>query len=130
LGPGAPATGLTLLGLRVVEDHYPDEAPGVFYGRVLEDGATLPSVLALPSRKTVIQAVRGLAPGGGTAREAGAWLDGGLDILRQIAKQYFTHEAMLLTHYSEIGTKSLRTAGTTLGCFELQKRWFVRRMET
>ncbi len=80
---------------------YPHDAPAIFYRRVLEDEATLSSVLSLPSRETVIQAVRRLVPDGGTAREAGLWLDGGLDILRQIAEQYFTHNSVLLTHYNK-----------------------------
>ena len=94
---------------------YPHDAPAIFYRRVLADEATLSSVLLLPPRQTVIQAVRRLVPGGGTAREAGAWLDGGLDILRQIAEQYFTHNSVLLTHYNKAkhGVTMLRLAEHT-----------------
>jgi hypothetical protein len=34
-------------------------------------------------------------------REAGEWIDGGLDLLRQTAEQYFTHDSVLLTHYKK-----------------------------
>lgn len=94
---------------------YPNDAPASFYRRVQEDGATLSSLLSLPPRQVVIQAVRRLIPDGGTARETGEWLDGGLDILRQLAEQYFTHNSVLLTHYNKAkhGVTMLRLAEHT-----------------
>lgn len=80
---------------------YPHDAPATFYRSALEDEATLVSVLGLPPRQTVIQTVRGHIQGGGNAREAGAWLDEGMNILRQLAAQYFEHNSVLLTHYNK-----------------------------
>jgi hypothetical protein len=80
---------------------YPHDAPATFYRNVLEEGATLLSVLALARRETVVQAVRRHIAGGGTARETGEWLDQGMDVLRQLAEQYFEHNSVLLTHYNK-----------------------------
>jgi hypothetical protein len=80
---------------------YPHDAPATFYRSALEDEATLVSVLALPPRETVIQRLRRHIEGGSTAREAGAWLDEGMNVLRQLAEQYFEHNSILLTHYNK-----------------------------
>jgi hypothetical protein len=81
---------------------YPAKAPDAFYADVLqaiEAERDLVSLLRLPERSTVVTATKDLGTDI-TARDVGNALDGTLRSLGELAEQYFTHDAVLVTHYN------------------------------
>jgi hypothetical protein len=100
---------------------YPHQAPGEFFKSALaaEDG--LVDLLKLPDRASVIRAVREQVTDA-TARAAGSDLDLTMRNIKMAADQYFTHDAVLLTHYNKAkhGATMLRLSQHTKDEFDFQ----------
>lgn len=101
---------------------YEQDGPRSFYRRVLDAEEGLIELLGLPPRAPVIAAVRALHPDGGTAREAGEYLDTGIQNVRQAAEQYFVEDSVLLTHYNKAkhGATMVRLADHPHGARDFQ----------